>query len=176
MPENISADNLLNNLSNLARTFMWQIVIPSPAGNGDSTLWQVRAQSASIPGRSVGNIHVPYLGSAGLEFPGKLTYSHVFDCSFIEGEDGKIHDAIYSWLQEMIDDYDNTGVGDDQIRRDVYLNLLNVKGVPYRSIRLVGAYIFSLGEVAINYEQEGGIIYPVQFRYNRWEPMQVPAQ
>jgi len=175
MAENISSDTLKNNLTNLARTFMWEIIIPSPAGSGNTTLWQVRAQSSSIPGRSVGNIHVPYMGTGGINFPGKLTYTHVFPCTFIESEDRAIHTAIYSWLQSQNNDFDGTGAGDDQVKTDVYLNLLNVKGNITESIRLIGSFIASLGEVTVNYEGEGGIIYPVEFRYDRWEAVATPA-
>jgi hypothetical protein len=169
MAENISLDTLKNNLTNLARTFLWEVIIPSPAGNGDTTLWQIRAQSSSIPGRSVGIIHVPYMGTGGINFPGKLTYSHVFPCTFIESEDRVIHTAIYTWLQGQNNDYDGTGTGDDQVKRDVYLNLLDVGGNITETIRLVGCFIASLGDVVVNYESEGGIIYPVEFRYDRWQ-------
>jgi len=160
---------LKNNLTNPARTYLWEMIIPNPIGGGDSETLTLRCQSTNVPGRSFGEIKVPFKQSAGLKFPGKLTYSQIWACTFIEGEDKKIFDAIHAWNQSVINDYENIGEGDTEIKQDLYLTLLTTKGDEALKIKLVGCYPQEVGEVALNYETEDSIKYPVTFSFDRWE-------
>ena len=166
---NMSIDNLKNNLSNPARTYLWDVIIPRIVGEGDSDVLMLRCQSANIPGRSVGEILVPYKQSAGVKYPGKLTYPHTWDCTFIEGEDKKIFDAIYSWEQQIINDVTNVGIGDILIKSDIYLKMLSTKGENYMNIRLIGCYPQDVGDIAVSYDDEASVMYPVTWSYDRWE-------
>lgn len=165
----IDVNTLKNNLTNPQRTYLWDILIPSPIGGGDSDTLSVRAQSVQKPSREVGAIHVPWRQSAGLNFPGKLAYTHQWECTFIEGEDHKIHDAIYGWMQTIVDDYDNIGAGDDQIKSDIYLNLLGVNGAVTLKIRLIGCYVQRLGEISFSNDTEAIASYSVLFSFDSWE-------
>jgi len=151
------------------RDYLWDMLVPAPPGGGESDVLNVRCQSSSLPGRSVGSIHIPYKQSAGIKVPGKLTYSHTWDCVFVEGEDKKVFEAIYAWLQAVIDDYDGVGDGDNEIKADVYLTLQATKGSITRKIKLVGCYPESLADVGVDYASEGTVRYSVTFSYDRWE-------
>ncbi len=168
MPE-MGVNTLKNNLTNPARSYLWDIVIPSPIGGGDGTTLQVRAQSTSIPGRSFGTINVPYKQSGGVVFAGKLTYSHSWECTFVEGEDGAVHSAIYNWKQSIVHDYNNVGLGDDAIKQDIYLNLLGTDGSITRNIKLIGCFPSAVADVAVDYAADEIVRYPVTFAYDHWE-------
>lgn len=168
MPQ-MGLDSLKANLSNPARVYLWDVIIPSPIGDGDTDTLMLRCQSTNIPGRSVGTIAVPYKQSAGIQFPGKLAYSHTWECVFIEGEDKKIHDAIYSWMQRIVHDRDNVSDGDIAIKSDIWLSLITTKGEEYMKIKLIGCYPEAVGDVAVAYDTDERINYTVTFRYDRWE-------
>lgn len=162
----MGVETLKNNLSNPARTYLWEVMIPNPIGTGDTDTLLIRAQSASIPGRSFGEILVPYKQSGGIKYPGKLTYDHTWEVSFIEGEDKKIFDAINSWNQQIIHDFDN--IGEDQ-RTDIYLTLLTTKGTTFQKVKLIGCYPQAVGNVDMDYDAENPVRYTVTFSYDRWE-------
>ena len=97
-------DSLKANLTNPARSYLWDVLVPVPVGDGDSTTYQVRAQSTQIPGRKNESIAIPYKQTAGVVVAGKLSYDHTWTCEFIEGEDKKVFDAVYSWQQKIVHD------------------------------------------------------------------------
>jgi hypothetical protein len=166
---NMSVDSLRNNLTNPQRVYMWEIIFPSIPGGGDGDSATVRAQSAAMPSRSVGEITVPFKQTAGVKYPGKLSYPHTWTVTFAEGEDKAIHDAMYAWKQKIVNDYSGVGDGDESIKADLYLNLLSTKGEITRTVRLIGCYPQELGEVGLDQGEEGNLVYSVTFSYDRWE-------
>jgi hypothetical protein len=162
----MSADSLKNNLTNPARTYLWEVLFATPVG-GDTDTFLYRCRSTSQPGRSVGKIHLPYKQTGGVEYPGKLTYSHSWACSFIEGEDRAMFDALYDWAQAVVND--KTGLGQAVLKTDAYLNLIDTDGTTSLKIKFVGAYLESIDEVALAQESENEIVYPAVWSYDRWE-------
>lgn len=171
MAERMSVDSLKANLTNPQRSYLWEVLFPNLLGGGDAESLSVRAQSANIPGRGVGSsIKVPYKQTAGVKFPGKLTYSQSWQVTFIEGEDQKIFQAMYAWSQLLVNDVTGVGAGDENIKANVYFNLLNTKDGESRKIKLIGCYVESMADVATSYSDEGTVSYPVTFSYDSWEP------
>ena len=165
----MSVDSLKANLTNPARTYLWEVLIPTVPGGGDADAVLLRAQSTNKPGKSVGAIHVPYKQSAGIQYHGKLSYTHTWDVTFIEGEDKKIFEAINAWMQKVVHDATNVGDGDAAIKSDIYLNLLTTTGEIYQSIKMIGCFPQEVGDVAMAYDDEATVMYPVTFAYDRWE-------
>ena len=161
----MSVNSLKNNLSNPARTYLWEVLFASPLG-GDTDTLLLRCRSTNIPGRSVGSIHLPYKQTGGVKYPGKLTYSHTWACTFVEGEDRDIWQAFYDWAQAIIND--ETGLGSFGIKTDVYLHLINTDGTVSKKIKLVGAYIESQDDIALSYDDEGVINIAVVWSYDYW--------
>jgi len=165
---NMSADNLKNNISNPAKTFLWDVVIPNPIGGGDAESLEVRCQSTVIPGRSVGEILVPYKGTAGIKFPGKLTMSHSWVAVFIEGIDKKVFDTIYAWKQTVVNARTGVGGPDADIKSDIYLRLLDQQGNVFMKLKLVGCYPQAVDDVPIAYDDEANVMYNVTWSYDYW--------
>jgi len=166
---NMGVDSLKNNLSNPARTYLWEVMFSNPIGGGDADALMLRCQTTNIPGRSLGEILVPFKQSAGIKFPGKYTVTHTWACSFIEGVDAKVFNAVYAWKQAIVHDKLNVGGPDVIIKANIYLRLLDTKGSVYQKIKMVGCYPQELEEVPLAYEDEKVIMYPVTFSFDHWE-------
>jgi hypothetical protein len=162
----MSVDSLRNNLTNPARAYLWEVVIPTPLA-GETEDYLLRAQSTSLPERSFGEILIPYKQSAGIKFPGKLTYSHTWDLTFIENEDREVLTSFYEWCNQIIDDRLNTG--SVTIKTDVYLHLLNTDGEVALRVRLMGCYPQRMSDAPLDYASEDPIRFTVTFSFDRWE-------
>ena len=166
---NMGADSLANNLSNPARTYLWEVMFANPVGGGDKDVLTLRCQTTNLPGRSVGEILIPFKASPGIKVPGKLTMSHTWVSSFIEGADKKVFAALHAWQQIITHDRLNIGGPTIAIKTDIYLRLLDTKGAVYLKIRLVGCYVQAVDDVALAYTDEDTIKYSATFSYDFWE-------
>jgi len=169
MPQ-MGVDSLKTNLTNPARPYLWEVVVPVPIGDGDSTTYTVRAQSTEIPGRSNPQVKIPYKQTPGIVVAGKLTYDQTWSVTFIEGEDRKVFDAVQSWQQTIVNNITGIGVGDPFYKTDVYLTTITVGGAIYMKIKLKGAWVQNVGKVAVDYAGgDGTIKYAVTFSFDSWE-------
>lgn len=165
MPD-LSCDSLKNNLSNPARPYLWEILIAQPVV-GSTQTYALRAQSTSQPERSIGAITIPYKASAGFVVPGKLSYPHDWDVTFVEGEDRYVLRNFYTWLNTIIDDRTNSGSAVSKI--DIHLNMLNTDGSYALQTRLIGCWPRRMSDVALDYTNEDVMRFTVTFAYDRWE-------
>jgi len=160
-------DNLKANLTNPARTYLWEVLIPNVIGGGsDTETLLLRCQSTSIPGRTVEGITVPFKATAGVKFPGRVTFTHTWDCEFIEGEDKAVFQAFYNWLQKIVNAREGVGEAAPDVKVDIVLNLLNTKGEQYNSLKLVGCYPEAVGNVDLNYNASEVVRFTVTFSYD----------
>lgn len=166
---NMAVSSLKSNLTNPQRTYTWNMIIPNPIGGGDTETLMLRCQSTSIPARTIGAIPVPYKQSGGVNFHGKLGYTHSWSCTMIEGEDRRIFDSMYAWHQNIVHDIDNVGIGDISIKSDIIIQMLSTKGEETMRIKLVGCFPTSLGEVSLSYGDEQVVNYACTFSFDSWE-------
>jgi len=162
----MSADSLKNNITNPARVYLWEVIIPTPP-KGDTQTYLLRAQSTSQPGRSFGKIHVPFKQSGGVEFPGKLTYSHEWSVTFIEGEDRALLVAMNAWMNRVI--HERYMIGYPNFKTDLYLHLINTDGSVAKKIKMIGCFPMELQEVEMDYNSETEMKFTSKFSYDRWE-------
>jgi len=167
MPD-MSINSLSNDLGEAARTYLWEVVIPRPIGGGNSKMLTLRCQSSQIPGRGVGSILIPYKQTAGMKVPGKLTYDHSIDLSFVEGEDRAVFLALYDWCNSIISDRTGVAGSTSSIKTDIYMNLMNTDGSIPLSIRLVGGYLETLSSTPMNYNDEGNVFFSSVWSYDSW--------
>lgn len=170
---NFGVDSLRANLNTPSRTFLWDVLIPIPIGNGDFSTYQIRAQSTQIPTVSAGTIEIPYKQTAGIIVSGKKKYDHTWACTFLEAEDHLTYDALYSWSQQIVHDVAGIGVGDPLYKTDIYIQLQNVDGTSGMKLKLKGAWLQTIGTVDLNYEDQNVVKYPATFQFDRFE--QVPS-
>lgn len=167
----MSADNLKYNISDYQRVYWWDIIIPSLVGGGDIGALEVRAQSTQIPGRSFGEILIPYKGTAGFKVPGKLVMSHIWPCVFVEGLDRKVFDAITSWKQSITNARTGAGGPDSLIKKNIYIRLTDGSGdIITNKIKLVGCYPQAVDDIPVAYDTEAVLMYTVTWSYDYWEP------
>jgi hypothetical protein len=166
-------DVLKTGLSNPAKSWLWDVVFTNPIGGGDADVLDTRCQSASIPGRSFGEILIPYKGTPGIRYPGKLQMTHNWSVTFVEStEDQKTYSALYNWHQAIQDA--KTGVGglDPTIKSDIYFRGQDQASNVWLTIKLIGCYISDMGEVSVSYDDTSAIRFPATFSYDRWEKVE----
>jgi hypothetical protein len=161
-------DSLKGNLSNPARSYLWDVVIPVPIGGGESTTYQMRAMSAEIPSRSNDPITIPYKQTAGFVVAGKLKYTHEWSCEFREGEDKKVFDALRGWQQNIVNDAFGVGIGDPLYKTDIYITTLKTDGSIWMKLKLKGCWVSSVDAVTLSYADDGLITYKVKFAFDSW--------
>jgi len=165
----MSADNLKSNLTNPAKAYLWEVLFANPIGGGDAESLELRCQTTVIPGRSVGDILIPFKGTGGIRFPGKLTFSHDWPTTFVESsEDAKTFKALHAWNQAIIDARTGIGGPDVTIKADIYLYLLDTEGNVWLKIKLVGCYPKTVDDVPVAYDAEGNIAFAATFSYDYW--------
>ncbi len=165
----MGTDVLKNNLNNPAKKWLWEVMFTSPVGGGDADILDTRCRTAGIPGRSVGEILLPYKGTPGLVYPGKLQMSHSWRTTFIESTDKKTFDALYGWHQAIVNA--KTGVGglDLAIKSDIFFKCLDQPGDTWLTIHLIGCYPADIGEVSMSYGDSSEVEFPVTWAFDRWE-------
>jgi len=167
MPMNVDA--LANNLSNPARSYMFEVLFPQIPGGGSSADLEIRAYSASIPGRGVGSIHIPFKGTAGMKVPGKVKMEQAWKASFRESIDAKTFDALNDWFQYIMDARTGVGTPDPLTKTNIYLHCLDLEGNAWLKIKLVGCYIETMDDAPVAHETEEVISFNATFSYDRWE-------
>jgi|GEM_PF-6728974 len=165
----MSADVLRNNLSNPARTYLWHIYFTTMIGGGDAAKVEGRCQSTSIPSRSTRGIHLPYKGTPGLKFPGKLTQPQIWRCRFVEGIDRKVFDALYGWQQTILNARTGIGSPDPTLKTEIHLKCINYGNVDWLAIKLVGAWLEEMPDVPLTYDANTFIHFDASFSYDYWE-------
>ena len=164
----MNSDALKNHLTNPARPYLFEIVIPDPGG-GDSELWRLRGQSASIPGRSFSKHHVDFKMTGGVEYSGKERYDHKWEVTLVEGEDRETFSAIYDWMQEVVHNRTGIGAGDTVVKRDLYLTLVNTDATVGDKIKLVGCWPEEIPSVPLDMTSDDILRFSCSFSYDRWE-------
>lgn len=158
-------DALKSNLSLPQRAYLFDVLIPVPIGDGDFNTLQVRARSTQIPSRSNEVISIPYKQTAGIVIAGKDKLEHTWTCTFMEGEDQLIWNAISTWQQTIVDSV--AGISNGNYQTDVYLNMDSTAGNTTMNLKLKNAWISNVGAVALNYEGAGAIVtYSVTFSFD----------
>ena len=119
----------------------------------------VYLETANLPGRSITNVQVPFMG---LQFnvPGTATYpgSDAWNVTFRCDQNYNIRQVLEAATFLTFDDSDSTG--DYNIARNssiIEILLLNKVMEPIRSYKLFGAYVTNVGEATYNLGDSGTI-------------------
>jgi len=164
----MNSDALKNHITNPARPYLFELVIPDPGG-GDSELWRMRGQSAVIPGRSFTKHHVDFKATGGVEYAGKERYGHRWETTLIESEDRETFNAFYTWMQEVLHNKTGIGAGDTVIKRDLYITLINTDGTVGDKIKIIGCFPEEVPDTPLDMGSDDILRYTCAFSYDRWE-------
>jgi len=153
-----------------ARQFQFRIQKIANTNFGPSEL--VYLETATLPGRSITNVPVPFMG-LNFNVPGTATYpgSDAWNVTFRCDASYDIRTVLENATFNTFDDA--TSEGTYSIPRnssDVIITLLGKDpDIVLREYTLIGAYIVSVGESAYNLGDSGSIVtVPATIAYQYW--------
>lgn len=158
-----------------ARDFLFRVKEISLAGgqtfNGESDL--VYARSGKLPGRSIENKTVNYVGQV-FNVPGKSTYdgSESYSIEFYHDEQIDLRKKFEDASRRVFDNVSSTG--DYQMPGEgdyIILSVLDRQLEETATIKLVGASIRQVGEIQYDYADGSGEIlkFSVTFAYHYYD-------
>jgi hypothetical protein len=157
MPQNITSFYKVAQTRDFARQFQFRLVDFMNTGFEEDDL--VYVQTASLPGRTVNNVQVPYMGlqfnvPGTAQYPGSAGYAVTFRCD-------QNYDLRSVLEQATFDTFnDNTSTGNYNTPSDgsvITLHLLNKDLSAIVGYQLIGAYITSLGDSQYDISDNGAI-------------------
>ena len=156
MPNNIQNFYRQAQTVDFARLFQFQLV---KFGNLNLTNQLVYVETASLPGRQINNIQVPYMG---LQFnvPGTASYpgSAGYNVTFRSDQNYNIRNVLEASTFNTFSDSSSTGTYATPAQgSDIVLQLLDKTGLPVREYTLFGAYVQALQDTAYDVKDTGTI-------------------
>lgn len=139
----------------------------------------VYVESASIPGRSITNIPITYMGldfntPGTVKYPGSTGYNVTFRCD----ADYNIRAALEAATFNLFDEGSSRGTyampGTDQI---LVMELFDKNMATVRTYTLMGAWVQAIGDTAYDVK-DGGTVQTVQatLAYQFWRPGDTAAE
>jgi len=162
--------------SDFARLFQFRVV---QFFNNDFKDHLVYVETASVPGRSINNVQVPFMGlqfnvPGTANYPGSAAYSVTFRCD----ASYELRDLLERRMFKTFDDQTSQGtysIGNGENTSDIvesneiHLALLDSKLNWVREYHLKGAYLQSLGDSAYDIKDGGSIVtIPATIAYQYW--------
>ena len=157
MPQNITSFYKVAQTRDFARQFQFRLVQFGNTGFLEDDL--VYAETASLPGRQINNITVPYMGlqfnvPGTAAYPGSAGYNVTFRCD-------QNYDLRSVLEQATFDTFnDNSSTGDYNTPSDgsqLIMQLYNKNLVTVKEYTLYGVYIQSLGDTAYDIKDTGTV-------------------
>lgn len=169
MAQNIADFYRVVQQNDFARQFQFRVVQLANTNFGEDQL--VYLETASLPGRTINNIAVPFLGlqfnvPGTASYPGSDSYGVTFRCDQNYNIRAVLENATFNSFD------DGTSSGDYNIARNsslIVLNLLGKNGSTIRQYTLYGAYVTSVGDITYNLGDAGSIVtVPATLAYQYW--------
>lgn len=169
MAQNISDFYRAVQQNDFARQFQFRVVQLANTNFGEEEL--VYLETASLPGRAINNVQVPFMGlnfnvPGTASYPGSEGYNVTFRCDQNYDIRATLENATFNSFD------DSTSTGDYNIARNssvITLNLLGKNGSTIRQYTLYGAYVVSVGDIAYNLGDNGSIVtVPATLAYQYW--------
>lgn len=153
-----------------ARNFQFRLESFGPVQFSNTHL--VYVETASLPGRSITNVAVPYMGLSfnvpgTAQYPGSAAYKVVFRCD----QDYNIRDALEQANRATFDDATSKG---DYVTppegSTLSFTLLGKDLKPIRTYNLYGVYIQSIEDAGYDIKDTGSVqTVGVTIAYQFWE-------
>jgi hypothetical protein len=169
LKQNISDFYTSVQANDFARQFQFRLTQLANTNFGENTL--VYLETASLPGRSITNVQVPFMGlqfnvPGTATYPGSDSYAVTFRCDQNYNIRATLEDQTFNTFS------DGTSQGNYNIANDaslIQMNLLNKAGSTVRQYTLYGAYVVSVGDISYNLGDSGTIqTVPATLAYQYW--------
>jgi len=174
MGQNISDFYTVAQQKDFARQFQFRLLQLGPVVLSEDEL--VYVESASLPGRSINNIQVPFMG-LNFNVPGTAQYpdSAGFAVTFRCDSNYDIRTLLENSTFDTFDDSTSTGnynIG--AVASVIDMILMNKQNQPIRDYKMFGAYVMNIGSSQYNIGDAGTIV-TVQstLAYHYWRSSQV---
>jgi hypothetical protein len=178
MAQNIRDFYTAATTKDFARQFQFRLNQLANTNFGESDF--VYLETANLPGRSITNIPVPFMG---LQFnvPGTVTFpgSDAWAVTFRSDQNYDIRAVLENATINTFDE--STSTGDYNIARNSSRIVINLLGknpnTVVRRYTLYGAYVVSVGESTYNLTDSGNIVtIPATLAYQYWAVTDVGSE
>jgi hypothetical protein len=166
-------ENFYNAASNrdFARTNLFRILnLGGQRFDNEELLY---ATTTTLPGRSITNIPVPFMGLS-FNVPGTATYpnSANWTITFRVPQTLSIRRKFEQWTREVFNDIDssvNYNIPNSGLDNQVTMVLIDKQGNPLRTYTLFGAYCQNVGDVNLDITTAGEImVQQATLAYQYW--------
>lgn len=143
--------------NDFARVFQFRLLEFANVQLGDALIY---VETASLPGRTINNITVPYMGLAfnvpgNASYPGSASYAVTFRCD----QEYKLREVLEAATFNTFDDATSTGQYSTPGAGNVLQMALLDKDMDYvRAYSMFGAYIVSLADAAYDIKDTGSVV------------------
>lgn len=156
-----------------SRDFQFRVLSIQAGDSSDISVTEddlVYARGGSIPGRSITNQAVPYMG-LNFNVPGAATYSGTYSLTFMCDNQSAIRRLFEKWSFDTFDDENSTGnYYTPRATSTIDLVQLDTQLERIAQYQLVGCYPSEVGEIAYTIEGSGApVSFPVTFQYHYWK-------
>jgi hypothetical protein len=116
----------------------------------------------SLPGRSITNVPVPFMGLS-FNVPGTAQYpnSNAWQVTFRVPQNLSVRRKLEDWSRRVFDDANSTGsysIPSKDASNQVSICLLDKAGNPIRTYTLFGAYCVTVGDLALDISSAGELV------------------
>ena len=156
-----------------SRDFQFRVLNIQPGDGSDILVTEddlVYARGGSIPGRSITNQAVPYMGM-NFNVPGAATYSGSYSLTFMCDQQSAIRRMFEKWSYDTFDEESSSGnYFVPRATSTVDLVQLNPQLDRVAQYQLVGCYPTEVGEISYSIEGTGAPVnMNVTMSYHYWK-------
>ena len=146
--------------NDFARKNLFRVI--ALGGSRFSTNELLYLTTTTLPGRSITNVPVPFMGLS-FNVPGTATYpnSNAWQVNFRVPQNLSIRRKFEDWTNQVFNDASSSGaynIPSKDASNQVTLSLLDKAGNPIRTYTLFGAYCVSVGDMALDITNAAEII------------------
>lgn len=168
MAQNITSFYKVAQVRDFARQFQFRLIRFGNTGFGEDDL--VYVETAALPGRSITNQTVNYMGLP-FNIPGTATYpgSTGYTVNFRCDQNYNLRDVLEKNTIRTFDIETSSGDYNTPTGSDLIFELFDKDMSPISQYTLIGAYVQSIGDVSYNVGDSGTIVtFPVTLGYQFW--------
>jgi hypothetical protein len=128
-----------------ARTYLWDLAIPSLADLGS-----IRAQTAQFPSVGSTDVELFYQGHP-IKFAGAIEYEQTWTVTIAESENGDVYNALYDWRTKISNQADNIQGAPGDYKENITVKALkSTDGAPWLQAMLYGCYVKTIDAIDLD--------------------------